>query len=170
MRDKAIIAVLGILLILTCKAFFEQGTPYSKVPGLKPLPMGIVSSVTVAGGKVVVRKGDAVKTYVEPKFGGIEVLIDKNGNPEVKEAGYMPRIGIRPMLGVAYTGKLEPALQLELLRIEPVGLGASVAGTPSFIGIALEKDISTNTSMGLATGIDLTTMQQKYAVLLSVSF
>jgi len=140
------------------------------VKDVKPLPKNTQALVTVSRSKVVVQDKDSVEEVAVPKFGELRVRVTNTGQVVLESANWLPRLGVRPHVGVAYTGKIEPILGIQILRIEPIGLGLSLDATPSLIGLSLDKDVSDNAIVGLGTGISAVDMSQRYFVFLSLSF
>ena len=170
MQNKLLMVMTVIILILSSWLYLEHRKSNSIQQGLKPLPVGIHSIVSVNTHDMTVRNVNKVQTVTIPKFGNIEVRINDRGEAVICSTGWLPRFGLRPLLGVAWTGQLEPMAGIELMRVEPINAGLSVDVTPSVIGCALERDIYNNASIGIGTGLKYTTMQQSYYAFLSLSF
>jgi hypothetical protein len=137
---------------------------------VKPLPANTQALVTVSKSRVVVQDKDSVEEVAVPKFGTIRVRVADTGQVVLESANWLPRLGVRPYVGAAYTGRLEPILGIQVLRIEPIQLGLSLDVTPSLLGVSINKDVSDNAIAGLGTGISAVTMQQQFYVFLSLSF
>jgi hypothetical protein len=162
--------VWTVALVCLLLAFLSTFNYKAPVVAIKALPPHILSSVSVSKGRVVVQSRKSIKTYQEPKFRALTVLTGDRGEVTVQGDSWMPALGFRPMLGVTYLNRFSPVIVAEVVRIEPLGIGASILAAPPVIGIGLEKDMTTNISMGGYSFVDLSTTRQGASVFLALSF
>jgi hypothetical protein len=136
---------------------------------VKPLPPRTQAIVQITKGKVIATDKKQTRIVNIPKFGEIIVKVTDKGEVVLCSTGWMPQLGIRPYLGMAYTGKIEPLLGAQVVRIEPLQVGIGVDMTPSLIGVSLSRDLTQNSLVGIGTGL-CSEMTQKYYVFFSLSF
>lgn len=171
MRDKIIIAVLSVALVVL--AIFSLYMMFHKVSKndnlVKPLPPKTQAIVQITKGKVIATDKKQTRIVNIPKFEEIVVKVTDKGEVVLSSTGTWLGLGMRPHLGIAYTGKVEPVVGLQWMRLEKLELGTSVVLTPSFLGVSLDKDVTDNSQLGLGIGIS-SEMTQKYIVYYSLSF
>ena len=161
-------AVMAGIAMLSVYMMLNTGKPTATA--VKRLPKGTAATVTVNRSKVISQDSkNNIKVIPIPKFGELKFIVTDKGEVVLKSTGWMPQLGTRPYLGIAYTGKIEPLVGIQVMRLEPIGLGVSFDMTPSLIGISLSKDIFDNTLLGIGTGI-CSEMTQKYYLFLGVAF
>ena len=159
-----VVAMLGIGGLSLYMALHKESST------AQALPKDTQAVVTIKKNKVTVQDRNVIKEIVIPKFGTLAIRVTDKGQVVLESSNRLPRLGVRPHVGVAYTGRIEPVLGIQVLRIEPMQLGASLCVTPSLIGLSIDKDLTDNAIVGLGTGISSEDMQQRFFVFLSLSF
>jgi len=133
------------------------------------LPRGASATIKVSPTQVRVNTGTKISTIKVPKFGEANIKVTPKGEVIAESTSYWPTTGTRVHMGVAYSGRVEPLVGVQLVRIEPLEVGVSVDATPSMIGVSLSKDVLSNSLAGLGIGIDYEANKRVYTYF-SVSF
>ena len=136
---------------------------------VKPLPPRTQAVVQISKVKVTATDKKQTRIVNIPKFGEIIVKVTDKGEVVLASTGTWLGLGMRPHLGIAYTGRVEPMIGLQWVRLEKLNLGTSVVLTPSFIGASLDKDVTENSQIGLGIGVS-SEMTNKYIIYYSLAF
>lgn len=166
--------VLGILILVIAgllSLYMSLNVPNpTKNDTIVPLAKHTVVKITIDRKEVVTQDKYAVRHVSLPKFGNVELRITDRGEVVIASTSILPRLGILPHLGIAWTGKFEPTFGLQVLRIEPIGLGGSFNVTPSLIGVSIDTDLTQNSLVGLGSGVSFEDMKQRYFLFFSLTF
>lgn len=166
MLKKALIFIVAIVVAYLLGLYGHRPSPAVQ----ESLPEGVKRIISVDRAKVVDTTRGGSKVAVMPKFGAIEVRVRDNGDVVLATTGYMPIVGIRPYLGASYCGKIEPLLGVQLVRVEPWGLGLGVDATPSLVGVSLNKDVLANSIVGIGVGATLNNLSRQTYIHFSLAF
>jgi hypothetical protein len=162
------LGVLGIWLITSIMPVRGDKGAY-KVSEVS-LPKDTITIVKVDHKGGTVQDAVGTRSIPLPKFGDTKITVKDSGAVVVEKEYNFIETGVRPHAGIAYTGKVEPMVAIQCVRIEDWELGVSGVITPSLVGISLDKDISSNALAGLGVGISGEDMQHRYFIYMSVGF
>jgi hypothetical protein len=119
------------------------------------LPAGTQSRVVIKDGKVwLYQLGKEPIELRLPKTQQLRLDIDTEGRVSVEKPTFLPSLCLKPHMGIAYAGRTEPLVGLQLVRLEPLQLGLSCDITPSLTGLSLNYDLFQNALIGLGIGTD----------------
>jgi len=154
LKSKLIVVLLIIIVLLGLNLTYK-GCSSGKGTPMPTLPENAISRVTVAkeGISIEEKKGTIHKIPL-PKTDKVIVITDKDGSVSIEKSSWMPELVCLPQMGISLSRTLEPQLGLQFLRSEPFGLGVSLGITPTILSLNLDKDVLSNSYIGLFVGYD----------------
>jgi len=102
----------------------------------------------------IYEEGKAPKRVAVPKTGTRRIAKKLSEDVQVERLSWMPKVVFLPQLGISAGLRLEPLAGIQLIRLMPLRVGLSCNISPSMVGLGIERDILSNSCVGLMYGYD----------------